>query len=119
MNTRMHGLADYLTAMVLLCLPSLAAWEGPLMRLSLSAGLTLAILSLFTRYEFGIFRLIPMPTHLILDGVLGVVLVLTGLLLPGLSLTQMGFLILVGILEMGGALVTERQPRTIEPGLEP
>lgn len=68
-STRLHGLLDYGVSSVLLFSPWLfgfAEFPGP--RITMMAVGTLGLFySLFTRYELGAVRIIPMPMHIGLD----------------------------------------------------
>ena len=72
--TRLHAVADYGTAALLVALPwllGLAAADGgagegrgALIGVSVTAGLAVALLSLLTNYEGGLFPAFTMPVHL-------------------------------------------------------
>lgn len=67
----LHAATDYLFSGLLAASPSLVGFEedekAVLAARALAASTTTA--SLFTRYELGLFRLIPFNVHLILDAV--------------------------------------------------
>ena len=66
-STRMHGLIDYAYAATLIALPLMRGWSGRAAQLSMGAGLATLGLSMLTRYEFGLFPVIPMQGHLAID----------------------------------------------------
>jgi hypothetical protein len=72
--TRVHGALDYLASGVNLAFPWLlglhdAPWASIVPRIDGVAG---ASYSLLTDYEFGVFKVLPMPVHLTFDGAKGV-----------------------------------------------
>ena len=75
-STRVHGVLDYLTAGVLIAAPSMLGFRqhGTQRWLPLALGVGTIGYSLLTDYEFGPFKVIPMPMHLALDAVNGVLL---------------------------------------------
>jgi len=75
--TRIHGVLDYATAIVLIAAPWLFQFDNhrEAMLVPVILGLSIIVYSLLTDYEFGIAHLIPMPTHLALD-VLGALLLI-------------------------------------------
>lgn len=74
--TKIHGVIDYLTGVTLLAAPYLfgfadgtaAQWVPTII------GLMIIGQSLITRYELSMAKIIPMPTHLMLDAGTGLVL---------------------------------------------
>ncbi len=74
--TQVHGVLDYLTGGALLAAPGLLGLQdepraAQALRL---AGGGATIYSLLTDYELGLVRLLPMPAHLALDAMSGVLL---------------------------------------------
>ena len=104
---RVHGLLDYMSAIVLILAPSVlelneispyAYW------LSVIAGIILILYSLMTDYEFSIGMLIPLKTHLVIDFSAGVLFILwpfifnfTGLALAYYLVMGFGVLLVVGL----------------------
>lgn len=80
--TRIHGIVDYLWGVALLVMPLVLGF--PLGRaatwIALGFGAGAILYSLLTRYELGLIPLIPMPVHLGLDAVAGLVLAASPLL---------------------------------------
>ena len=70
--TRVHGVLDYLTAGVLIAAPSMLGFRKRGMQtwLPIALGVGTIGYSLLTDYELGLFKIIPMPMHLALDGAL-------------------------------------------------
>lgn len=110
--TRVHGVLDYVVGGLLIVVG--AVFYGT----DNAAGLTPIILgagtilySLATAYELGIVKLIPMPVHLGLDFVAGVVLAASPWLL---DYADIGWVphVLVGLMEVGIVLLSQRVPGT-------
>lgn len=77
-NTRLHGMIDYLTGAVL-PLPYICMYEardtGTLM-LAAAGGLII-LMAVMTDYELGMLKIIPMKVHLALDVIISAFLVAT------------------------------------------
>src|SRR4051812_38432985 len=67
-NTRLHGMLDYLSAMVVL-FPWFANYYtgGPDTRILAALGGITILVSLLTDYEFGLIKMLPMKAHLVFD----------------------------------------------------
>lgn len=80
-STGFHGLIDYLTAIALLAAPWLFGFSGYDLyatAVPVTLGATLLVISLFTSYELGMTRDgISMRTHLALDAIIGIVLMIS------------------------------------------
>lgn len=109
--TKVHGLLDYIMGIFLALSPwllgfnenSAARWTAVL----LGAGMILY--SLLTDYEWGVSRSLSMKTHLAIDLVAGVFLAVSPWLLGFADYVYLPHLIL-GILEIGAALMTRTVP---------
>jgi hypothetical protein len=77
-NTKLHGILDYITAFVLV-LPWIVNYHShneDTWKIAATGGL-IFLYSSITNYEFGLVRLIPMKVHLILDVVIALFLIAT------------------------------------------
>jgi hypothetical protein len=74
--TRVHGVIDYLWGLALIATPWAFGFAdgGRAQWTAIVFGIGAVLYSLFTDYELGAFRLLPMPLHLILDGAAGALL---------------------------------------------
>lgn len=73
--TRIHGIIDYLWGFALLIVPFAFGMRlGVESWIALAFGAGAIVYSLLTRYELGLIPIIPMPVHLGLDAVAGLVL---------------------------------------------
>ncbi len=107
--TRVHGVLDYLTAIVLIAAPWLLGFAdgGPAQWIPVLLGFGIILYSLMTDYEWGALRELPMPVHLGMDAAGGVLLAASPWLF-GFSHLVIWPHVLVGLFEIAAALVTER-----------
>lgn len=103
--TRIHGVLDYATAGLFIVLPNTmgATTIGKRIMYGMAAGTTAA--SLMTRYELGVWRILPMKAHLVVDALTGASLIGAAMMHKGSSRAVM---IGLGLMEIGAALFTER-----------
>ncbi len=75
-STKIHGLLDYFGAVLLISLPWVFNFtlNHAQKNLPVVIGIIIIIYSLFTNYETGLVKLIPMKVHLVLDLVAGLIL---------------------------------------------
>jgi len=109
--TRVHGILDYTVSALLAISPWLFQFNRgraeTWVPVVLGAGAILY--SLFTDYEWGVSRRIPMPVHLMIDLFSGIFLALSPWIFGFASYVYLPHLIF-GILEIGVSLMTSRQP---------
>lgn len=120
--TRIHGMMDYGMALLLLATPWLFGFveigTNPMTVIPILLGIGTAAFSLFTDYEWGAVRAIPMKVHLGIDIVAGLFLAASPWLFGFANEVYLPHLIL-GILEVGAAILTSpeptrhREPKTI------
>lgn len=109
--TRVHGVLDYLVGVLLIFAPRIFGFQngGPEDRIPVFLGVITILYSIFTRYELGLFKIIPFKTHLVLDFVSGVFLAISPWVFDFDDRVWVPH-VLVGILEIGAALMTHRTP---------
>ena len=114
MSTRTHGILDYIVGILLIAAPWLFGFAqgGAETWIPVLLGIGALFYSLLTDYEFGIWRVIPMKTHLALDMASGVFLAASPWLFGFADLVYMPHL-LVGLVEIGAAAMTRRVPQRI------
>jgi hypothetical protein len=109
--TKIHGVLDYVVGLLLIFAPRILGFQngGPEDRIPVFLGVATLIYSLLTRYELGVFKVIPFKAHLTLDFLSGVFL--------AISPWAFGFAdrvwaphVLVGLFEIGAAMMTHRLP---------
>jgi len=105
--TRIHGLLDYVVALLLIVWPLLAGYrlDAPEAVVPIVLGAGTVGFSLFTDYEMSLARLIPMPVHLGLDMASGALLALSPWLFGFAERAWTPHLV-IGLLEIGVAMTT-------------
>lgn len=111
--TRIHGFLDYGMGIVLVAAPWILGFadDGPETWVPVILGIGVIGYSLFTNYELGIVRAIPMATHLMLDIAGGIVLAVSPWVFGFADEVWAPHLIL-GLLEIGAGLMTRTTPDT-------
>ena len=109
--TRVHGMLDYLVGALLIAVPWLLGFArgGSETWIPVLLGAGAIVYSLFTDYEFGAVRRIPMGTHLALDAGSGLLLAAAPWLL-GFSGRVKAPHVALGIMEVVTALSTKTEP---------
>lgn len=110
-STKAHGVMDYLMGILLIASPWLFdfARDGAETWVPVILGVGVIIYSLLTDYELGVSRTISMSTHLTLDLLSGIFLAASPWIFGFNEYVYLPHLIL-GILEIGASLATERTP---------
>jgi hypothetical protein len=111
--TKVHGVLDYLVGILLIAAPWVLdfARGGAETWVPVILGAGAIVYSLMTDYELGLSRSISMSTHLTLDLWSGIFLAASPWLFNFADYVYLPHLI-VGLLEIGASLVTERTPST-------
>ncbi|HEX8548677.1 MAG TPA: SPW repeat protein [Cytophagaceae bacterium] len=111
LSTRIHGVMDYFMGIILIASPWLFGFAtgGAEMVIPIVLGVGALLYSIFTDYELGLVRSIPMRTHLMLDVVSGIFLAASPWLFGFSDVVSTPHLVL-GILEIGAGLMTSRIP---------
>jgi hypothetical protein len=109
--TKVHGYLDYIVGLLLIAAPWIFDFAdgGAKMWVPIILGAGAIVYSLMTDYELGMSKAISMPTHLTLDLMSGILLAASPWLFGFADEVYSPHLIL-GILEIGAALFTKRQP---------
>lgn len=113
-STKTHGMLDYLSAGAMLVVPRLLGWNKDVTRLLTGAALGTIGYSLLTRYELGALKLLPMPAHLSLDAVQGVLLGSAPLTFLKVNPAVAASLVGMGLFEVTAALTSETEPNQTE-----
>lgn len=110
LTTRMHGYMDYLMGGLLILLPFILNFPGgAATAVPVVLGAGVIMYSLITDYELGLLKILAMRTHLFIDLLGGVFLAVSPWLFGFADEVFWPFLIL-GILEIGASLMTEKAP---------
>ena len=108
-STKVHGMMDYPTGLLTACLPLISRMKGAEAVVPMIVGGSEIVQSLFTDYELGVSRKIPMKTHLLTDIVGGVLLAASPFVL-GFSKKSWLPHVLIGLMMVGTALLTKDLP---------
>lgn len=110
-STKTHGVIDYLMGIILIISPWVLGFNqgGPETIIPVVIGAAIILMSLFTDYELGLVRSIPMPTHLLLDVLAGIFLALTPWLFDFNEIVMAPHLIF-GIALLGSGIFTSTVP---------
>ncbi len=109
--TRLHGVIDYLWGVTLLASPWLLGYaDVPAAKwLAVIFGVGAILYSLLTAYELGVVRILPMPLHLILDGLGGAFLAASPFLFGFADRVYLPH-VLFGLFSIAASLVTHMEP---------
>lgn len=72
LDPKIHGILDYGLAALFLILPAMLGFSDPAATLSYIIGIVYIITSLVTKYPLGVIKLIPFPTHGVLEAIMAV-----------------------------------------------
>jgi hypothetical protein len=105
---------DYLVGTLLILAPFIFQLNlrGAESWVAIIIGCVVLLQSLFTDYELGLVKSIPLPTHLIMDLVLGVVLLISPWLFGFAQLVYVPHVVF-GLLAIISGLTTESHPRQV------
>jgi hypothetical protein len=108
--TSVHSVIDYVWGIALFASPWIFGFEDvPAAKwVAILFGVGAILYSMFTAYELGVLRIIPMPIHLILDGTAGLLLAASPFLL-GFSDRVYGPHVAFGLSSIIASLVTHRE----------
>ena len=110
-STKTHGVLDYLVGIILIASPWIFGFaDGTAAQwIPVILGIAALVYSLMTDYELGAAKIISMKTHLTLDLVSGIFLAVSPWLL-GFSDRVSTPHVILGILEIGAAMMTKTSP---------
>ncbi len=116
-ETKVHGYLDYIMGILLIAAPWLFdfAAGGAETWVPVILGAGMIVYSLLTDYELGASHQISMRTHLMLDLIGGALLAVSPWLF-GFADHVWGPHLIIGLLEIGAALMTKRVPGTERAG---
>jgi hypothetical protein len=110
LSTAIHGVIDYLWGAALLASPWLFGFADVTAAkwVAIIFGTGAILYSVFTAYELGVLRLLPMSLHLVLDGVAGALLAISPFLLGFSDQVYLPHL-LFGLFSIVASLVTRME----------
>jgi hypothetical protein len=107
MSTRTHGILDYVTGAALVVVPGFMNCTARTRALLRLAGAGAAVYSMFTRYERGVVKALPIKAHLALDAMSGATLIAAAGMMededPAVRTAVAG----IGLFEIAAAAMTE------------
>jgi hypothetical protein len=114
--TRVHGALDYLVGIALILAPNVFQFSssgGAAVWVPRVLGAGLIAYSIFTRYEWGLVKVVAMPYHLVIDLVASIALAASPFVFGFYSQTPNVWLphLVVGVTVILVVLVTQTQPR--------
>jgi hypothetical protein len=114
--TYTHGIIDYIVGIALLFAPNLFGFAevgGAAVLIPPIIGVIILLQALVTNYELGLVKVIPMPTHLTLDYVIGIFLAISPWLFGFARLAANAWAphLIVGLAILLVAALSERVPR--------
>ncbi|NBJ10129.1 SPW repeat domain-containing protein [Microvirga arsenatis] len=118
--TRLHGAIDYLWGLALLSTPWLLGFDDvpAATWVAVVFGVGAILYSALTAYELGLLKILPMPMHLILDGIGGIVLAASPWLFGFADRVYLPHL-LFGLFSVVACLITRLEPTLVNGRREP
>ena len=120
-STKLHSRIDYLTSILFIAMPWILGFNDvlPATWTLIAVGSMSIMMSLFTNYEGGMVRSIPMSIHLNVDIVTGLFLAASPWILGFADQVYLPHLLL-GLFETAAGLMTSRTARGVEelPSIE-
>jgi hypothetical protein len=113
-STRAHGFLDYTVGILLILAPFLFNFDngGAAQLVPIVVGLLILLMAVFTNYEAGIIKKIPMSFHLTMDVILGIFLAISPWIFGFDNIVYLPHL-LVGLFAIMTGLFTQRSPAYI------
>ncbi|HET8855741.1 MAG TPA: SPW repeat protein [Salinimicrobium sp.] len=110
-ETKAHGMLDYLMGVLLIISPWLFDFDngGAAQWIPMILGFSTIFYSIITNYELGLLKIISMKTHLMIDLFSGILLAVSPWLFGFAELVYLPHLIL-GLAEIAASLCTKKQP---------
>ena len=110
-STKVHGTMDYISGLLIIVSPWLFGFnDGSAAQWTIIIiGLVLMLTSILTNYETGIIKVMPMPAHLSMDIIAGIVLIVSPWLF-GFNDRVIWPYIIFGLFEIGAGLTTKKTP---------
>jgi len=92
-----HGVLDYLTAAIFALAPSILGLTGFAAFVSYALAAIHLVMTLFTNMPLGVFKVIPMRVHALVEMLVGPVLVVAALVLPTILGDKREFFLVMGL----------------------
>lgn len=111
--TRIHGVIDYLVGILFIVLPKVLHWNQTADYFISILGVSIIVYSLLTHYELGAVKWIPMPVHLGLDVLSGLLLIAAPFIFPVAGNGVTTWMVVLGLFDLVVPLLTELEPRLL------
>lgn len=114
--TKVHGILDYIVGIALILAPWIFQFQdvgGAAVLIPIVLGAVLIVYSIFTNYEWGIFKILSMPYHLVIDFLASAFLALSPLIFGFYDIDHLNQWlphVVVGIVVILVVLVSQTQP---------
>ena len=109
--TKVHGVLDYLGGLLLIAFPFVLGFDSAAATwIMVGLGAGVLAYSMLTDFELGVVRTIPMPAHLLFDGLGGLFLLVSPWLFGFADVDPWWPFVLMGIVEVTAALTTHLHP---------
>jgi hypothetical protein len=111
-STKVHGVLDYASAVLMIASPWLFGFEpvgGAALFLPIVLGAIQFIMVIFTRHELGMYKVVPIQLHLIIDMFLGFILLVSPFLYGFYHIVFLPHVIF-GLLLIGAGIFTSPSP---------
>lgn len=110
-NTKVHGALDYIVGVLLIASPWLLGYSrgGTETWVPVTFGIITLVYSLLTNYEAGLIRMIPMPAHLLLDTMSGLLLAISPWLFDFNAVVFLPHLV-IGVAGLGLVIKSSSRP---------
>ena len=110
-NTKTHGIIDYATAGALMALPRIFRMDPFVTKLLTGSAIMTALYSMFTKYEMGIFKVLPMKAHLGLDAAQSAAMATAPLAFARGNKSVLPLLLGISLMEGAVTLFSQNRPK--------
>lgn len=109
--TKIHGIVDYIAGVFFILSPWLFGFANgeSAQWIPIFLGMSAILYSIFTDYELGLIRRLPMPFHLTLDVLSGIIMAASPWLFNFADQVYLPHIIF-GVFEIGAGLITQKTP---------
>jgi hypothetical protein len=113
-STEMHGMEDYAVGLLLIAAPWIFKFaDGAAAQwVPVAIGVAILGLSMLTRYELGVYGLIPMPMHIMIDAGAAIFLIASPWLFGFSGRVYLPHVI-VGVVILASGAMSQTQPRAL------
>ena len=119
LNPALHGVLDYALAFLFLLMPSVLGFPDNAATLSYVIGAAYIGTSLLTRYPLGVWKLIPFPTHGVVESMMAVFWLAAPWLFGFAEhAAARNFFLIAGVALLGVVAVTDYRSKATATGAE-